>query len=47
MPENPNRIKPKKVDFVGFILLVVWLLTMQIVLDKGEQYNWFDCTWVC
>ncbi len=47
MPENPNRIIPKKVDFVGFILLVIWLLTMQIVLDKGEQYNWFDSTWIC
>ncbi len=47
MPENPNRVIPKKVDYVGFILLVIWLLTMQIVLDKGEQYNWFDTTWIC
>lgn len=20
---------------------------MQIVLDKGQQYNWFDCGWIC
>ncbi len=20
---------------------------MQIVLDKGQQYNWFDSTWIC
>lgn len=20
---------------------------MQIVLDKGQQYNWFDTDWIC
>ncbi len=45
--ELKNRIKPKSIDFVGFAALTLWLLTMQIVLDKGQQYNWFDCTWVC
>ena len=45
--ELKNRVKPDKVDFVGFSFLVLWLLSMQIVLDKGQQYNWFDCTWVC
>ncbi len=20
---------------------------MQYVLDKGQQYNWFDTTWIC
>ncbi len=44
--ELPNRKKPEGVDFVGFGSLVLWLLTMQIVLDKGQQYNWFDCTWI-
>lgn len=44
--ELKNRVKPKKVDFVGFGALVLWLLSMQIVLDKGQQYNWFDCTWI-
>lgn len=28
------------------IALVLWLLSMQIVLDKGQQYNWFDCAWI-
>ena len=46
IPENPNRVKPKKVDIVGFIALAVWLFTMQVVLDKGEQYNWFDTSWI-
>ena len=46
IPEPEERHKPKKVDYVGFSLLVIWLMTMQVVLDKGEQYNWFDTTWV-
>lgn len=36
-----------KVDYVGMGALVLWLLSMQIVLDKGQQYNWFDCAWIC
>lgn len=34
-------------DFVGMSALILWLLSMQIVLDKGQQYNWFDCGWIC
>ncbi|MCD7739853.1 MAG: DHA2 family efflux MFS transporter permease subunit [Candidatus Gastranaerophilales bacterium] len=34
-------------DFVGMTALILWLLSMQIVLDKGQQYNWFDCAWIC
>ncbi len=45
--ELPNRKKIEKIDFLGMISLVIWLLTMQIVLDKGQQYNWFDCPWIC
>ena len=45
--ELKNRVKPDKVDYIGFGALVLWLMSMQIVLDKGQQYNWFDCTWIC
>ena len=45
--EIENRNKPEKVDFVGLVFLVIWLLTMQVVLDKGQQYDWFDTRWVC
>ena len=41
------RKKIEKIDFPGMIALVLWLLSMQIVLDKGQQYNWFDCAWIC
>ncbi len=45
--EIENRTKIEHIDFPGMIALVIWLLTMQIVLDKGQQYNWFDCYWIC
>lgn len=37
----------EKVDFAGLTLLIFWLFSMQVVLDKGQQYGWFDCTWIC
>lgn len=42
-----ERKKPDSVDYIGLGALVLWLLTMQVVLDKGQQYDWFDTTWVC
>lgn len=45
--ENTEPSKEKKhIDFVGMSALIIWLLSMQIVLDKGQQYNWFDSAWI-
>jgi DHA2 family multidrug resistance protein len=48
--EDPPYIKRNKsatIDFVGFGLLAVWLATLQIVLDKGQEADWFGAGWVC
>src|SRR5271170_7344348 len=48
--EDPPYIKRNKaatIDFIGFGLLAVWLATMQIVLDKGQEADWFGTNWVC
>lgn len=49
--KNIAETKPEQgkhhIDFVGMTALILWLLSMQIVLDKGQQYNWFDCAWIC
>lgn len=46
--DKPEKLKyNKKFDFVGYIAIVIAMACMQIVLDKGQQYNWFDETWVC
>ena len=35
------------IDFIGFGLLALWLATLQIVLDKGQEADWFGSPWVC
>lgn len=37
----------KKFDIVGFAGIAVAMGCMQVVLDKGEQFNWFDTPWIC
>lgn len=37
----------KKIDYVGFILLIVWLVSFQIFLDKGNNADWFNTGWIC
>jgi DHA2 family multidrug resistance protein len=47
--EDPPYIKRNlqaTIDYVGFGLLAVWLGTMQIVLDKGQEADWFGAEWV-
>ena len=44
---NNVSMKINKFDIVGFSALILWLLPMQTVLDKGSQYGWFDCRWIC
>ena len=35
-----------KTDGVGFFFLATWLITLQIVLDKGNNADWFNAAWV-
>jgi DHA2 family multidrug resistance protein len=47
--EDPPYVKnsrPGTVDGIGFGLLAVWLATLQIVLDKGQQEDWFASSWI-
>jgi DHA2 family multidrug resistance protein len=47
--EDPPYIKRNlhaTIDYIGFVLLAVWLATMQIVLDKGQEADWFGAEWV-
>ncbi len=47
--EDPPYIKRNlkaTIDYVGFGLLVVWLATLQILLDKGQEADWFSADWV-
>jgi DHA2 family multidrug resistance protein len=47
--EDPPYIKdahPGKLDSIGLGLLAVWLGALQIILDKGQEDDWFGATWI-
>jgi len=35
------------IDSIGFGLMAVWLGAMQLVLDKGQEADWFEANWIC
>ena len=47
--EDPPYVKNARVgpiDGIGFGLLALWLSTLQIVLNKGQEVDWFAATWI-
>jgi DHA2 family multidrug resistance protein len=35
------------IDYIGFGLMALWLGTLQLVLDKGQEADWFEAPWIC
>lgn len=47
--EDPPYIRaarPGRIDAVGFGLMALWLATLQIIFDKGQQVDWFAAPWL-
>jgi MFS transporter, DHA2 family, multidrug resistance protein len=47
--EDPAHIKdarPGRIDFVGFALLTVWIGCLQVMLDKGQDADWFYSSFI-
>jgi DHA2 family multidrug resistance protein len=45
-PDYIRDAKPGRFDGIGFGLLAIWLAALQIVLDKGQEDDWFGATWI-
>ena len=45
-PPYAKKQKNLKIDSLGFFLLTIWLVTFQIILDKGNNADWFQSDWV-
>jgi DHA2 family multidrug resistance protein len=45
-PDYIRNAKPGRFDGIGFGLLALWLGALQIVLDKGQEDDWFGSTWI-
>jgi MFS transporter, DHA2 family, multidrug resistance protein len=46
-PPYIRRNEDAAIDFIGFGLLAVWLFTLQITLDKGQEEDWLQSNWIC
>jgi MFS transporter, DHA2 family, multidrug resistance protein len=47
--KDPAYIKNAKVsafDHIGFGALVVWTGCLQVILDKGQEVDWFGAVWI-
>ncbi|MGA2807820.1 MAG: DHA2 family efflux MFS transporter permease subunit [Terracidiphilus sp.] len=34
------------IDYLGFGMMAIWLGTLQLVLDKGQEADWFSTGWI-
>lgn len=46
-PPFARKREGQKIDFLGFSFLILWLVCLQIVLDKGNNSDWFSAPWIC
>lgn len=46
-PPFARKKSGQKIDFWGFAFLITWLVSLQIVLDKGQNADWFSAHWIC
>ena len=47
--EDPPYIRnsrPGQIDVLGFGLLAIGMATLQIILDKGQEADWFGSVWI-
>lgn len=45
-PDYISKGKPSAFDNIGFGLLAVWTGCLQIILDKGQEDDWFGAPWI-
>lgn len=46
-PPYARKQQGVKTDGIGFLFLTIWLVSLQVVLDKGNDADWFNATWIC
>lgn len=46
-PPYMRKGNVQKIDYIGFGSLILWLVTLQFVLDNGQKSDWFASAWVC
>ncbi len=46
-PPYLRDVSRRAIDSLGFGLMAIWLGSLQLVLDKGQEADWFQATWIC
>lgn len=46
-PPYAQKQANAKIDYIGFAFLIIWLVTFQVFLDKGNNADWFGSEWIC
>ncbi len=46
-PPYSKKQSGVKMDFSGFTFMALWLLSLQVVLEKGNDNDWFNAPWIC
>ena len=46
-PPYARKKEGQKIDYVGFAFLISWLVCLQLVLDNGQNNDWFNSPWIC
>ena len=46
LPESPTREKVKKIDWIGIILLIIGVGSLQTILERGETEDWFETRYI-
>ncbi|HNV85815.1 MAG TPA: DHA2 family efflux MFS transporter permease subunit, partial [Candidatus Omnitrophota bacterium] len=46
-PPYIRKNRASRIDYVGFSLMALGLGLLQVVLDKGQEVDWFSAPWIC
>ncbi|HEY3783462.1 MAG TPA: DHA2 family efflux MFS transporter permease subunit [Fimbriimonadaceae bacterium] len=46
LPKDPERKKVRDVDWAGIGLLIVWVGSLQTLLEQGNEDDWFDSSFI-
>jgi DHA2 family multidrug resistance protein len=46
-PDYIRNVKRGRIDALGFLVLAIWLGTLQTVLNKGQDEDWFNSNFIC
>jgi MFS transporter, DHA2 family, multidrug resistance protein len=45
-PAHIKNAKPTAFDNIGFGTLIIWTGCLQVILDKGQEDDWFGAIWI-